>query len=268
MLDFESFQKVKVRCTLCGRITYHELRRLNTEKRVLCTCETGCGKYDGEEWIGKRYGYLKILRKNRDMFTCECDCGRIVEEIPVLLVNGTIKSCGKSDCKYHNFLITNPETHGKHGLSGERLYKVYRNMINRCENPKNKNYKNYGGRGISICKEWRSDFVLFYNWSIENGYDKNAEQGECTIDRIDNDGNYCPENCRWVNMEVQNNNRRPTSRRIQFTINGITKDVIDWCEEYNVSVPFVQYRIKKKGMTPYEALTSPKETIGRPKKQA
>lgn len=91
----------------------------------------------------------------------------------------------------------------KHNLSNHRLYNIWANMKNRCNNKESKNYKNYGGRGISVCDEWINNFILFYNWSLENGY-----KNDLTIDRINHFGNYEPSNCRWVNREVQNQNTR------------------------------------------------------------
>lgn len=81
-------------------------------------------------------------------------------------------------------------------------------MKKRCSNSKCKSYKNYGARGISVCEEWDKDYSSFRKWAYENGYDENAPKFKCTIDRIDNDGNYCPENCRWVDMKIQNSNKR------------------------------------------------------------
>lgn len=90
----------------------------------------------------------------------------------------------------------------------KRLFNVYHNMIQRCHNPNHPNYKNYGGRGISVCKEWRESFKSFCLWAKSAGYDDSLPRGICTIDRINNDGNYEPSNCRWVDMKIQCNNRR------------------------------------------------------------
>jgi hypothetical protein len=113
--------------------------------------------------------------------------------------NGNTKSCG---C-YRK--LKNSESNKKHGLGYTRLYAVWREIKRRTLNPKHKYYLDYGGRGITICDEWKNDFISFYNWAISNGY----EEGKgLSIDRIDNDGNYCPENCRWTTITIQNRNQR------------------------------------------------------------
>ena len=84
-------------------------------------------------------------------------------------------------------------------------------MKQRCLNPKSKAYVHYGGRGITVCDEWKDSYDAFYKWAVANGYDENASRGQCTIDRIDNDKGYSPDNCRWTTMLVQNNNQRKTS---------------------------------------------------------
>ena len=111
------------------------------------------------------------------------------------IVQGGIKSCG---C-----LLKNNTRFLKHGKSGNnKLYRTWKNMRQRCLNKNNKSYENYGGRGISICDEWKNDYIKFYNWSINNGYEDNF-----TIDRINNDGNYEPNNCRWTSRFVNASNR-------------------------------------------------------------
>jgi transcriptional regulator with XRE-family HTH domain len=102
----------------------------------------------------------------------------------------------------------------KRPKNNKRLYQVFRNMIQRCYNPNCPDFKDYGGRGITICDEWLYDFGAFWDWAMANGYDENAKYGECTIDRIDVNGKYEPSNCRWVSMMVQNWNRRSYKKNV------------------------------------------------------
>lgn len=90
----------------------------------------------------------------------------------------------------------------------KRLYRVWIHMKERCCSPQDASYHNYGGRGIKICDEWKDDFHSFCKWALRNGYDASADRKQCTLDRIDNDGDYCPKNCRWTTMKEQSRNRR------------------------------------------------------------
>lgn len=134
-------------------------------------------------------------------WVCECDCGSVKEVLGSELKRGGSKSCG---CYKSEKLA---DVHRIHGGKGTRLYKVWLSMHNRCTNQNANTYKYYGGRGISICEEWKS-FDAFRSWALENGYDSSAKRGQCTIDRIDNNDNYKPDNCRWVSMKEQRKNQR------------------------------------------------------------
>jgi hypothetical protein len=226
-------------------------------------------KYD-DSYIGRKNNFLTIIGYGKDnqgkkAFECKCDCGSTVMVKPTFWEDGRIKSCG---CKQKELLS---EINTKHGHSGDRLYRVWRSMIDRCERCQNISYKNYGGRGITVCGEWRNSFEAFYEWAVSTGYDYNADFGECTIDRIDVNGNYEPSNCRWVDVQTQANNRRPKSewngQAKTYTINGITKTIKQWYEEYHTSQPTVAYRMKTLGMTFEQALATPKVTMGRPRKE-
>lgn len=114
-----------------------------------------------------------------------------------------------------------------HGQSGTKFYILWNDIKQRCYNINNHQYKNYGGRGIKMCDEWRTDFKLFHDWAITHGYTEGLQ-----IDRIDNDGNYEPNNCRWVDRFVNNNNRR---NNILYTYNGVTQSLRAWCRYFNIS---------------------------------
>lgn len=113
-----------------------------------------------------------------------------------------------------------------HGESRTRLYRVWQNIHKRCTCETDEKFERYGGRGITMCDSWSNSFVAFRDWAYATGYDANAPAGECTIDRIDNSKGYCPENCRWVNRVVQQNNRRVNHL---LTIDGEAKTIAEWC---------------------------------------
>lgn len=146
----------------------------------------------------------------------------------------------------------------KHGMKGSRLYSIYHNMKTRCYNKNSLSFHNYGGRGVKVCEEWLNNFISFYMWSIDNGYDNYL-----TLDRINNDGNYEPNNCRWVTVRKQSLNRRDNH---YVTINKTTKTLIEWCEYYNINYRTVQDRIRR-GWNEYDALTKKVETKFRRKNE-
>lgn len=153
-----------------------------------------------EDLTGKRFGRLTVLSlycrtpQRKYLWKCQCDCGNICIVYGSKLRTGYTKSCG---CLRHN--SPSNKTHGK---KNHALYPVWTQMRYRCSNPNHSAYKWYGGKGIKVCNEWDTDFQKFYDWMMSNGWESGL-----TIDRIDPDGDYCPENCRLVDMAIQQNNR-------------------------------------------------------------
>lgn len=212
------------------------------------------GRTTGEELIGKKIGRLTVLSVSKpyiwhgkifDYFMrCRCDCGKEVDVRRCrLTVHNPTNSCG---CIQTEILIAR---NSRHSLSNTVLYSRYLKIKNRCYNPNCKSYKNYGGRGIRMCDEWFKSFETFYKWAINNGFRK-----ELTIDRIDNDGDYSPGNCRWVTTKVQNYNKR--SNRF-YTYNGKTLSIIQWGHELGGGQNLVKDRIDKLGWDIERALSTP-----------
>ena len=153
--------------------------------------------------------------------------------------------------------MANHVTHGGAPKGNwERLYGIYAGIKSRCYNPNRKKYEIYGGRGIKVCDEWlgRNGYANFRKWALANGYDENAPKYQCTIDRIDNDGDYSPENCRWIDCKKQANNRR-SNRMITF--NGETKTIAQWGEATGILEDTIKARIDYYGWSTEKALTTP-----------
>lgn len=173
---------------------------------------------------GQRFGLLTVIKRvendkqGNSRWLCKCDCENTAIVSGKDLQRAHTKSCG---C-----------LHEKHSKSQTRLYRVWRGMKTRCLNSKYPYYSNYGGRGVQVCEEWKNDFQTFYDWAMKNGYNEKAKRGECTLDRIDNNGNYEPNNCRWTTNKQQSRNRRTNHL---LTYKGKTQNIIQWVEETGIS---------------------------------
>lgn len=205
---------------------------------------------------GMRFGRLLVLKRvendkhGASQWLCKCDCGKEHIAQAKSLKNGAIKSCGclaierrREACKISN---------STHKLSKTRLYRVWAGMKQRCLDPKHRHYQAYGGKGIKVCADWLS-FEPFHDWAIANGYDANAKRGECTLDRIDNNGNYEPSNCKWATVKEQANNKR-TNRYIEY--NGETHTIAEWAQIIGISKNALWERLRRK-WTIEQALTKP-----------
>lgn len=174
----------------------------------------------------KKFGRLTVIRLDKKAsygewkWLCECECGNKVSVSGRSLRRGATKSCG---C-LRNEAVSQANT--KHGLSETKIYHIWEKMRARCRNDKDPAYANYGGRGICVCEEWDKDFLAFYKWSINNGYSE-----KLSIDRINNDGNYEPSNCRWATRKQQMNNTRTNH---MLTHDGKTKTISQWADFFDV----------------------------------
>lgn len=224
--------------------------------RVLYGHKKSCGKYrrrntsyDLEQKIksstGTKIGKLKILGISRkpnsgaSYVKCQCDCGNIIDVLPNKLFRNQIKSCGCT--KRNNELLSNNKSTSsgnyRDGRSRHPLYGTWFQMIDRCENPNTNHYDRYGGRGISVCDEWH-DFWKFVSWSDSVG----GRPDGFTIDRIDNDGNYCPKNCRWASRETQASNKS-SNRYIKFK--GRSQTIHQWAAELGINEQTLANRINR-----------------------
>ena len=195
--------------------------------------------------VGKRFGRLVVLRfsginKNgNSTWVCRCDCGTEKVVSGAHLQSGASTSCG---CIRREQLQT-------HGGSKTRLYGIWNAMKARCYNPHNNRYAIYGGRGITICDEWRDDFEAFSQWAYTHGY-----RDDLTIDRIDNDQGYFPENCQWSTAKTQANNK---SNNNVLTYMGETHTVAEWAEKYGLDYHTLLNRLRTSKWSYHDALTTP-----------
>lgn len=191
-----------------------------------------------DKYIGMKFGRYTILERRgsykngEKLYLCKCECGTIKIVALSHLKRGKIKSCGCYGEEVRR------KSHKKHGMYNSRIYKIWLHMKERCFNKNCSSYNCYGRRGITVCEEWL-DFTAFCKWAFCNGYSDNL-----TIDRIDNDKGYCPNNCRWVTRSE--NSKRASQRLIE--IDGVIKNISEWCACSGASTTTMGRRMQNGGM--------------------
>ncbi len=230
----------------CGKTKTINLKHIKRGAIISCGCMQGSGsKRRGDliakKLIGKKFNRLTILeirsrKNNTKIAICLCECGKETTTELSLVKGGHTKSCG----------CLQAETKLRHGFCGHRVYSIYKGMIRRCYSPNSSYYQIYGGRGITVCNRWRKGFKFFLE---DMGLPPSTKH---SIDRINNDGNYNKENCRWATIKEQARNK---SKHVKITIEQKTKCLAEWCEIYKMKYPTVSARIKR-GWNPEKALTT------------
>lgn len=231
----------------CGNETVVTTDKLKSGHTTSCGCMKG-GK-PKDDLSGQRFNHLTVVRwlypeerrNKRNIWLCKCDCGKEVQLPKNKLVAGFTKSCGCMKAERMGNL------NKKYRYNDRRLYEVYMAMLERVNKPNSSSYKNYGARGIRVCDEWsgKFGFDVFAEWAYANGYDANAKRGECTIDRKDVDGDYCPENCRWITNKEQANNRR---NNVRITYKGETRTIREWSNILNIPYGYLYSRLRMRNI--------------------
>ena len=192
----------------------------------------------------RRFGRWTVIGKDarRLYWLCRCDCGTIRPVLQKTLSGGNSTGCG---CQRRETML---RVHSRHGKCRTDEYNVWSHMINRCGNPKDAAYHNYGGRGITVCERWRNCFEAFLE---DMGLKPSSSH---SIDRINNDGDYEPSNCRWATRDEQQNNTR---RNLRITFNGETHTLKQWSKIVGIPYPALLARVQRFGWSYDEALTTP-----------
>jgi hypothetical protein len=244
---------------VCGKTITTTGISLKNGSTASCGCIKLRGRYD---LIGKKFAQLTVLsidhidKWDTAHYLCQCDCGKKTIVGGNKLKIGHTRSCGclKREAALKGSIAA-VEVTATHRSSHSHLYGVWKQMRARCYRKATRFYNNYGGRGITVCDEWRYSFEAFRDWAIANGY-KDSEG--LSIDRIDVNGNYEPANCRWVTMKVQ---ARNTRQNRLVTIGGETKCISEWAEIYNIKNTTIYGRINKGWDVIQAIITPPKGLI-------
>ena len=201
-----------------------------------------CAKrLEEKDYIGLKYGRLTIISFKERIGSkiycdCICDCGNSKVALLDDMKRGVTSSCG---CLYRETVrIVNI----KHGKSHTRLYRIWDGIKNRCYRPSCGSYKNYGGRGITMCEEWKNDFMAFCEWAMKSGYDEYAKRGDCTIERRDRDGNYEPSNCKWISAKEQGANKR---NNVVVEYNGEAHILTEWARILGIKAATLRMRYRR-----------------------
>lgn len=200
-----------------------------------------------EDLTGKRFNKLTVIgrdgayKSGNVRWLCKCDCGGFTHTTGYLLKSGKVMGCS---CISSERMTKQNQ---KHGGFGTRLYEVWRQMHRRCYGKETKSYPLYGGRGITVCNEWK-EFDQFRDWALASGY-----SDDLTIDRIDVNGNYCPENCRWATDKEQSNNKR-NNHLVEY--NGEKHTVSEWADKYGVDQRTLYARLNNRDWDLKAALES------------
>lgn len=203
-----------------------------------------------KDLTGQKFGRLTVIKRvendknGNSQWLCKCECGN--EKI---VRTNTLKRSESTSCGcLRNEKVKKANT--KHGLNNSRIYHIWKGIKHRCNCRTSNGYKIYGGRGIKVCDEWIKDFKAFYDWSIENGYKDNL-----TIDRIDNNGNYTPNNCRWVTSKKQANNR---SNNHIIVYKNERHTLSEWANIYDIPSRLLRDRIIRSNWSFEKAISTPK----------
>lgn len=199
--------------------------------------------YYEKDFIGMKFNHVTVVSRNKEhkgngkYYNCICDCGRTFVRRKDSIYNPQNKTCG--------FCMRE-----RHGDTGTRLYEIYQNMKARCYYEHSPHYDNYGGRGITVCKDWLNSYNKFKKWALEHGYEETL-----TLDRINTNGNYEPSNCRWATRKQQSRNLR-NNHLVSY--NGIYKPLSEWCEILGINKNSIRKRLVRTNDNLNDALALPK----------
>ena len=227
---------VKCQCE-CGKVTEIDGEKLRRGHTNSCGCLKHENKGRFKDLSGQQFGRLRVVHfvpKNerespRKKWLCKCECGNYIQTEAAKLNSGHTCSCG---CLKNEYKESIRNLNRKYNCTNKRLESVYYSMIHRCYFPNDRSYHNYGGRGITVCDEWKDNFDSFAEWAFSNGYNPDAKRGNCTLERLNVNKGYCPNNCCWITNKQQQNNRRDC-HRIEY--NNEIHTISEWAEKLNMS---------------------------------